>query len=58
MVSLTIGAVHWTIKMSFCMFFIRVFTLTMAWFKIAVFFVITYTTLWFLMLVIVIPLQW
>ena len=58
MAALTIAVMHWTIKIAFCLLYIRLFTLTYRWFKIAIFTLMTYTTLWFMSIILVNTLAW
>ncbi|KAF1817440.1 hypothetical protein P152DRAFT_469878 [Eremomyces bilateralis CBS 781.70] len=55
--SITYSLVHLFIKMSILCFYIRVFGLTLRWFKIAVFTMITYSALWTVSMIIFVPLQ-
>ena len=56
--SLTYALLHWCIKMSILLLYIRAFTLHVEWLRIAVFVTMAYTTGWALAMVLFVPLQW
>ncbi|KAL8912158.1 MAG: hypothetical protein Q9171_002792 [Xanthocarpia ochracea] len=55
--SITYTLAHWFIKMSILLFYIRIFTLRVKWFKIAIYATMTYISCWAVSLLFIIFLQ-